>query len=533
MRISTSTAVLVALVALCGLSLRMHRLGDRSLWEDELSTWTSIRGTVMDGIRYVQMPHPPLYSLSCRVAAWGEPKPSEARLRLPAAIYGAAAALAGGTLGAVMFGRRIGWAALIVLAFNAFLVKYSREARMYSLLALTTTVSMLCWYALVTRRQPRAAWGAGYVLSTTAMLYTHYFAPLALAAQVAWWAAVVMRRRRAVAAGTDPTGAIRNAEPGGPRPDGRSSATGRGGRCELVCLVLPLVLYAPLAVFFVRHVLPNKLGWIQPAPWWAYLHFLGDAVLGLFDEGVAGSTATRWAHVAAGVFVTAALLCGAITRLGAHRGDVMREVEDAAAGRLLLLFWAVFVVGGLGAISLVSNPVFVPRYAITALVPGTLAVLTLPVFRRSRALIVAPALLLVGNAPVAVTECLSESGPDGLAGIIRHMNDTLGKDDAVVVVDFPFCPNYRNPVEMGFEYYGLRSDLPILRMRGEQKRGQLTDSAALSDPRRLHIVTLLGDFDAMLRATGRRVDIYALPPYRYFVVHPASGNPGVHPAAKP
>ncbi|MCG3131717.1 MAG: hypothetical protein FLDDKLPJ_02522 [Phycisphaerae bacterium] len=513
--------------------MRWHRLGERSLWEDELSTWTSIRGTVMDGIRYVQMPHPPLYSLSCRVAAWGEPKPSEARLRLPAALYGAAAALAGGALGAVMFGRRVGWAALIVFAFNAFLLKYSREARMYSLLALTTTVSMLCWYALVTRRGRRAAWGAGYILSTTAMLYSHYFAPLALAAQAAWWAAVVTLRRRAEAAGAGPTFPLRDAEHDGPLPDGRGSAAGGGRRYELACLTLPVLLYAPLAVFFVRHVLPNKLGWIQPAPWWAYPHFLGDAVLGLFDEGGAGSTATRWAHVSAGVFVAAALLCGAVPRLGARGVGATQDERDACPGRLLLLFWVVFVVGGLGAISLVSNPVFVPRYAITALVPGTLAVLTLPVIRGSRALIGAAALLLVGNAPVAVTECLEESGPDGLAGIIRHLNDTLGPEDAVVVVDFPFCPNYRNPVEMGFEYYGLRDDLTVLRMRGEQKRGQLTDSTALSDPRRLHIVTLLGDFDATLRATGRRVDIYALPPYRYFIVHPASGNPGVQPDARP
>ncbi len=523
-RVTPASVALVAAVLVAAFALRVHRIGDRSLWEDELSTWTSIRGTILDGIRYVQMPHPPLYSLSCRLSAAGNPRPGETQLRLPAAMCGTLAALAGGWLGSVLYGRRIGWAMLCVLAVNAFLVRYSREARMYSLLVLTTTLSMTFWVLLVMRSRRRGLPALGYILSTTAMLYTHYFAALALVAQCLWYARSGSHNARASAHGRALPGNLAQAEPPDPTP-------GVGHRlAPLTAMAVCLLAFSPLAVFFVRNILPNKLGWIRQAPPDAYVQLLGELLASVPEAAMPETRlATVWIHLSLGLLACACLLWG----LRSHRAgapsegqtDVARRPEVAQPG-LLLCIWVGCVVGGLGIVSLTFSPVFVPRYAISALIPISLAILAAAQRLRPGLLAGVTAALVACNlAAVGFERLVEPPRPSGLAFIIDHLNRGATASDAVVVIDFPFCPNYRNPVEMGFEYYGLRRDIAVLRMRGEQKSGEIVECEALGDARNLHIVTLLGDVESALRTAGRTSKTYLAAPYRYVVVHGLAGTP--------
>lgn len=523
-RVSPASVALVAAVLLGALALRVHRIGDRSLWEDELSTWTSIRGTIMDGIRYVQMPHPPLYSLSCRVSAAGNPRPTETQLRLPAAIYGTLAVLAGGWLASVLYGRRIGWAMLCVLAVNAFLVRYSREARMYSLLVLTATLSTTFWVLLVMRTQRRAVLTLGYILCTTAMLYTHYFAGLILPAQWLWHSCVrstsIRRYAQAKASARDDPSV--DAEP---LKSGQSEPF-----LPRLAMAVSLLAFAPLAMFFIRNILPNKLGWIRQAPAGAYVQLLGELLASAPDAAMPEiRPATVWIHLALGLLACACLLWG----LRPHRfyapnvgpTDVAQRPDVALPG-LLLCLWVGCVVGGLGVVSLTFSPVFVPRYAISALIPVSLTILAAAQRLKPGMLVPVTVALVACNLASAGFERIAEPPrPNGLALIIDHLNRAATGSDAVVVIDFPFCPNYRNPVEMGFEYYGLRSDIAVLRMRGAQKSGEIVEREALDDARNLHIITLLGDVESALKTSDRPSNSYLAAPYRYFIVHGLPGTP--------
>ncbi|MBI2036499.1 glycosyltransferase family 39 protein [Candidatus Microgenomates bacterium] len=74
-----------------------------------------------------------------------------------------------------LFGKRAGVFAFFLTLLNPFLFIYAFEARMYMLLALTSTASM--WF-FVTKR-----WKL-YILLTTAALYTHHFSVFIILVQV-------------------------------------------------------------------------------------------------------------------------------------------------------------------------------------------------------------------------------------------------------------------------------------------------------------------------------------------------------------
>jgi len=200
-----------------------------------------------------------------------------------------------------------------------------------------------------------------------------------------------------------------------------------------------------------------------------------------------------------------------------------------APARWLMLLWVLFVLGGPLVLSALARPVFVPRYAISVCVPATVGLIVFADRFSRAALIGTAAVMVLLNAVGTVVRFTTmPARPNGLHKIIDHLNHTATDSDVAVVVDMPFCPNYINPVEMGFEYYGLRPDIRVLHLRGNLGTGLITQDGALNDPRNLHIITILGDVETALKARGRKDYIsYALEPYRYFQVRGSGVEPPV------
>jgi len=86
-------------------------------------------------------------------------------------------------LGRRMFGTRAGLISALLLATNAFHIRFSQEARAYTLVVLLTSLSSLFFIRAI-ERQSRAAW-AGYVLTGTLAVYSHFLAVLVLGAHLA------------------------------------------------------------------------------------------------------------------------------------------------------------------------------------------------------------------------------------------------------------------------------------------------------------------------------------------------------------
>ena len=190
---SLTRSLTAPLILLLAALLRFYNLSGQSLWADEgNSVALARRGFVEIARRTAFDIHPPFYYwlLKCWTFLFGS---SEIGLRSLSAVLGVGLVYIIGVLGTRWFGPRVGLMAAFIAAFSPLQVYYSQEARMYMLLALlsslTVLVASLIWQS---DRRPQTAdrrrvWFKSpatwvYVLTVTAGLYTHYAYPLILLA---------------------------------------------------------------------------------------------------------------------------------------------------------------------------------------------------------------------------------------------------------------------------------------------------------------------------------------------------------------
>ncbi len=195
---------MLVLVLWLGAWLRLHDLSGQSFWNDEgnsarlseRSPRLIVEGTAADV-------HPPLYYLALR--GWRElVGETEFGLRAFSAAAGILTIAVTAGLGRLLAARQaLPLLAAFLAATHPALVYYSREARMYALVALLAAGSTLLLGRQLSAwqtpgRQGRTGWLAGaYLLSLAAGLYTHYVFPVVVGvhAVYVWLRAATWRRR--------------------------------------------------------------------------------------------------------------------------------------------------------------------------------------------------------------------------------------------------------------------------------------------------------------------------------------------------
>ncbi len=199
----TRTCLIGASVAilLLAAALRLPGLDDQSLWTDEIYSADSAHWP-LPVLLSVQDGHPPLYGLLLK--ALDRFRDSDVNGRLVSAVAGIGTVAALLALGCAVADRRTAVLGAFILATAPLHVWYSREGRMYALVAAcSVTGSWLFVRAL--RDGGPGAW-IGYALVTVIGLLTHYLYGAIVLAQAAF---VVLRRfgdrltlrRLAIAAG--------------------------------------------------------------------------------------------------------------------------------------------------------------------------------------------------------------------------------------------------------------------------------------------------------------------------------------------
>lgn len=189
-RIGDANAIALNLTVamVLGTLLRFAQLGAIGFNYDELyavrihglSAW-NIAGVIARTAFYDL--HPPLYYL-CPLAWCSLFGPSEVSARGFSAVCGVATIFALYKLVAELTNPRVGARAAIVLALIPLHVYYSREARMYALLALLATTST--WLlARMVRGQGRALSLFAWLAVSSLTVMTHYFGVLVVLSQAA------------------------------------------------------------------------------------------------------------------------------------------------------------------------------------------------------------------------------------------------------------------------------------------------------------------------------------------------------------
>jgi mannosyltransferase len=179
-KITTYGIALLGIV-LIGAFLRVYHLGTQSIWFDEaFSVWISsltlpqmVQATAADV-------HPPLYYflLHYWIIVFGT---SESTVRLLSVLFGVLAIPMIYVVGRQLFNKETGLVGALILALSSFNIYYSQEARMYSLMVLLGLLSMYFFWRFL--RQSNLVSSVGYVLSTTLLVYTHYYGWFVVIAQ--------------------------------------------------------------------------------------------------------------------------------------------------------------------------------------------------------------------------------------------------------------------------------------------------------------------------------------------------------------
>ena len=169
------------LVLALGALLRLFRLDGQSLWYDEgVSAFMTNRGPLEIATAAAADIHPPLYYwlLAAWAVAFGN---GELSLRGLSVLLGTATIWVVWRLAAELYGKSVALVAAGLLAVSPLAVHYGQEVRMYALAGLLAAASTWA-YVRVIRTAGRAGPALVYGLLAAALLYTHYYGVLVLAA---------------------------------------------------------------------------------------------------------------------------------------------------------------------------------------------------------------------------------------------------------------------------------------------------------------------------------------------------------------
>jgi mannosyltransferase len=296
-------------------------------------------------------------------------------------------------LGRSLFGTKVAVIGAVLLAANTFHIRYSQEARAYSLVVLLATLSSL-FFARAVQNQSRNEW-VGYILTSTLAVYTHFFAVLVLGAQ---WASLVFLRPQDV-----------------------------NWRRLLVSISVIGFLLLPLAVF----VLTRDTGQIA----WVSKPTIYD-IYGLFNSFAGGGRLLVLAYFIA--CFTAFLLA---VRTWAHS-----KVSFDTWHYGFLLSWFFIPVLAAWAISLLK-PIFVDRYLIVSL-PALVLLGAVGVSQVRQRWILAASLAALLILSVRKVPWRTQLEKEDWRAATSYVVSRASPRDGIV-----FCQRH---ARLGFDYYARR-----------------------------------------------------------------------------
>jgi mannosyltransferase len=186
-----TTAALLLIVSVAAL-LRFYSLAAESLWFDETySVWVARHPVAWHIALSTQRIFPPLYYLCLHF--WLGLGSSEFVVRSLSVWIGLGSIVAVYGLAKQLFDARIGLLSALLLAISPLHIWYSQEARMYILVATLGLCS--AYFMLCALRQGRLWHWAAYILSTAALMNTHYFAIFLVPFQNAYVLYLLLRKQ--------------------------------------------------------------------------------------------------------------------------------------------------------------------------------------------------------------------------------------------------------------------------------------------------------------------------------------------------
>jgi len=328
-RLVAATPLLLIVAVAAG--VRLYHIDTQSLWLDEAYSIAQTSGDIGQVIaRTATDNYPPLYNLFL----WASVhifQTNEFWARLPSAVFATLNVVAVYWFAAAFGHRKAGLVAATLLALSPFHIWYSQEARMYALFGLSST-----WFAFASLRYvtaPSVARGVLVTLAGAAVLYSHTFGPLYLAAIVGGFVLAILVWRDFAAA--------------------------RVWR-YLLLVVGAVVLFVPWAWLLIdrtRSIAAKPFGIPTPSPAW-----VGNSLL----QVVSGGPGLLLVGLGVAFFIAVAAPRGGVADERAGASPAVPEGSLRAVG-LVLASWALVPPAVAYLLSVEVTPVFLSRYFLASL----------------------------------------------------------------------------------------------------------------------------------------------------------------------
>ncbi len=187
-------SLLIFLLVVLGAALRLFHLDYQSLWYDELHSMipTAPEATVSSIIEYAKTDQPPLFFLYLHFffKVFGY---NELMGRLASAIIGILGIPAVYLLGKEVKNKEVGLFAAMLVSINYYQIYYSQDVRFYGLAFFTSALSFLFFVRVF--KQPNISNAVLYVITTSALLYTHYYGIIIFVTQFILFIALAIQKR--------------------------------------------------------------------------------------------------------------------------------------------------------------------------------------------------------------------------------------------------------------------------------------------------------------------------------------------------
>jgi mannosyltransferase len=179
-RQSRSGRWILILILLTGFGLRLYRLADKEMWYDEAfavvyaekELASIVRGTVTPVEGAAADIHPLLYYFFLH--GWLEVGQSPFVARFPSVVFGLLSLCLVYRIGRELFETRVGLLASVLTAVSPFHIWYSQEARMYSLLCLSSLLSI--YFFVKAWQEDRWSYWMAFAFCSALSLYAHNLA---------------------------------------------------------------------------------------------------------------------------------------------------------------------------------------------------------------------------------------------------------------------------------------------------------------------------------------------------------------------
>ena len=429
-------AILLSLVTLLAAFLRIHALTAKSFWLDEGLSLEIARLPLPQLIHALWFgdANMSLYLLLLR--SWLRFGSSEGFIRGLSVLFSVATVPPTFFLGARLFGRRVGLLAALLLAINAYHIRYAQEARSYAMAVFFVVVAT--WILARNLQNPATAHWGMYAVVCALATYSHFLSALLVPAHTI---SLLSLRRDEIP--------YRN---------------------FLFSLLAFGAMISPIAIYVALQAGMSPISWV-PA-----LQPDSLLILGVDFSGVYGRT----------LLILDVLALGSAA-LGAARGRRGGAEAIDAWGYTLLFSWLVAPVVMVVTVSLVK-PIFVPRY-LSFCLPAMLLLVAVGIAR------LRPAVLCWGLF-VAISVCSIfgvvryyqvdfEMTRQDWRAVTSYVLDRAQPGDSIFF--------YRSGGEAPFTYYSHKLNSAVLRPNTLNEHWlNIVDSQDPSDPKPQELVTVPG-----------------------------------------